>query len=177
MACDLTLGRLEPCKDAVGGIKAIYFANYDAAIKTGATIETDEEVSAFASLVTLYKYELRGANHNVEEANEVSADNGTSFWTQTLTAALKKQDAATRKELKLMSYGRPIVIAEDYNGNFKILGFENGCDVSVATSSGSAMGDFSGYNLSIVGTEKEPAHFIDPTIIGDDTNTSVVEGV
>lgn len=177
MACDLSLGRLEPCKDAVGGIKNIYFANYDASIFTGATIDTDEEVTGFASAVTLYKYELRGANHNVEEANEVSADNGTSFWTQTLTAALKKQDAATRKELKLMSYGRPIVIVEDYNGNFRVLGFENGCDVSVATSSGSAMGDFNGYNLSIVGTEKQPAHFIDPTIIDDTTNTTVVEGV
>ena len=29
MACDITLGRLEPCKDSVGGIKNLYFANYE----------------------------------------------------------------------------------------------------------------------------------------------------
>ena len=28
MACDLTLGRKEPCKDVVGGIKNIYFVDF-----------------------------------------------------------------------------------------------------------------------------------------------------
>ena len=28
MACNLTLGRKEPCKDVVGGIKNIYIVNY-----------------------------------------------------------------------------------------------------------------------------------------------------
>jgi hypothetical protein len=27
MACDLSLGRLIPCKDTVGGLKAIFFMN------------------------------------------------------------------------------------------------------------------------------------------------------
>ena len=28
MACNLTKGRKEPCKDVVGGIKAVYFIDY-----------------------------------------------------------------------------------------------------------------------------------------------------
>ena len=28
MACDITLGRTEPCKDSVGGIKAVYFVDF-----------------------------------------------------------------------------------------------------------------------------------------------------
>ena len=28
MACDLTLGRKEPCKDVVGGIKNVYFHRF-----------------------------------------------------------------------------------------------------------------------------------------------------
>ena len=28
MACDLSLGRKEPCKDVVGGIKNVYFADF-----------------------------------------------------------------------------------------------------------------------------------------------------
>jgi hypothetical protein len=28
MACDLSSGRLEVCKDSVGGLKAVYFVNY-----------------------------------------------------------------------------------------------------------------------------------------------------
>ena len=38
------------------------------------------------------------------------------------------------------------------------------------------MGDLNGYNLTITGTEKSPANFIDTTIINDTTNTIVVEG-
>ena len=27
MACDISLGRIEPCKDSVGGLDAVYFIN------------------------------------------------------------------------------------------------------------------------------------------------------
>ena len=177
MSCDITLGRLEPCKDVVGGIKNIFFANYASTIYTGATIDANGQVTAFSPAVTLYKYELKGANHSFDEANENSRDNGTSFWNQTGTVVLKKQDLTTRKELLLLSYGRPVVITEDYNGNFKIYGFENGCEVTVNTASGAAMGDLNGYNLTITGQEKALANFVLPTIINDTINSTVVSGI
>ena len=168
MACDISLGRLEPCKDSVGGLKALYFINFDSDLYDNAVKDTDEIITGFGlTTANAYKYELRGAN-TFDEANEVSKENGTSFWTGTGTVVLKKQDAITRKELKLMSYGRPIVISEGYDGSFKIYGLENGCDVSVNTASGAAMGDLNGYNLTITAQEKEPAFFIDPAIIGTD---------
>ena len=176
MSCDLSLGRLEPCKDQAGGIKNIYFANYDGDLLTDATLDADDQVTGFASAVTLYKYEVRGNNNSFDEANEVNSENGTSFWTQTLTVALKKQTLADRKELTLLSYGRPHIIVEDYNGNFQLAGFENGCDTSVSTASGSAMGDFRGYNVVATGQESAMAHFVDPAIIDDTTNTTVVVG-
>lgn len=175
MACDITLGRLEPCKDSVGGLKAVYFINYDAAIATGATI-TSEEITGFSPAITMYKYDLKGANNSFDETNENSRDNGTSFWTQTGTLVLKKQDLTTQSQLKLLSYGRPLVVIEDYNGNFRMAGFENGCEVTVNTASGAAMGDLNGYNITFTGTEKAPAHFIDSAIIGDTTNSTVVSG-
>ena len=175
MACDISAGRLEPCKDSVGGLKAVYFVNYDATIASGATI-TAGEITAFGSAITLYKFDLKGANNSFDETNENSRDNGTSFWTQTGTLVLKKQDLATQSQLKLLAYGRPLVVVEDYNGNFRMAGFENGAEVTVNTASGAAMGDLNGYNITFVGTEKEPAHYIDATIIGDTTNTTVVSG-
>lgn len=175
MACDITAGRLEPCKDSVGGLKAVYFVNYDSDIYTDATIVTGE-ITAFGAPVTLYKFDLKGANNSFDETNENSRDNGTSFWTQTGTLVLKKQDLATQSQLKLLAYGRPLVVVEDYNGNFRLAGFENGAEVTVNTASGAAMGDLNGYNITFVGTEKEPSHYIDSTIIGDTTNTVVVSG-
>lgn len=181
MACDISAGRLEPCKDSVGGLKAVYFVNYDADIYTDATIVSGE-ITGFGSAITLYKYDLKGANNSFDETNENSRDNGTSFWTQTGTLVLKKQDLATQSQLKLLAYGRPLVVVEYYAKDandkniFRMAGFENGCEVVVNTASGAAMGDLNGYNITFTGTEREPASFIDPTIIGDTTNTTVVSG-
>lgn len=175
MACDLSLGRLEPCKDSVGGLKAVYFINYDEAAYTDATFDADEVLTNWTTFTAnAYKYELRGAN-NFDEANEVSRDNGTSIWTGTGTIVLKKQDSATRKELKLMAYGRPIVITEGYDGQFKVYGLQNGCDVSVGTASGAAMADLNGYNISVTSMEKEPAFFVDNGVFGSEI--TVVDGL
>ena len=158
MACDITAGRLEPCKDSVGGIIAIYISNYTTGLLNTATF-VDEEVTGFASPLTFYKYDLKGAN-SFEQTNENSRENGTSFWTQTGTIVLKKQDNATRKEMKLLSYGRPQIIIEDYNGKFYLAGIENGCEVAANTATGAAMGDLNGYNVTFTGTEKTPANFV-----------------
>jgi hypothetical protein len=181
MSCDISLGRLEPCKDSVGGIRAIYFINYTNGLLDTATFDSDEIITGFASALTLYKYDLKGAN-SFDETNENSRENGTSFFTQTGTIVLKKQDPTTRKQMKLLSWGRPQIVVEFYNygasdeTRYVLAGIENGCEVAPSTASGAAMGDLNGYNITFTGTEKEPAFFIDPTIINDTTNTTVVSG-
>ena len=80
MACDITAGRLEPCKDSVGGIIAIYISNYTSGLLGTATFGTNDEITGFASALTFYKYDLKGAN-SFEQTNENSRENGTSFWT------------------------------------------------------------------------------------------------
>ena len=184
MSCDITLGRLEPCKKDVGGLVAVYFINYTAGLLTGtttaATFGTDDLIDGFASPLTLHKYELRGTN-SFDETNESSRENGTSIFTQTGTIQLKKQDAQTRKEMKLLGYGRPQVVVESYSEDgkttkFQLAGIENGCEVAASSVSGAAMADFTGYNLVFIGTERESSYFINPTIIGDTTNTVVVVG-
>tara|TARA_R110001583_G_scaffold179921_2_gene336878 strand:+ start:88 stop:618 length:531 start_codon:yes stop_codon:yes gene_type:complete len=173
MSCDINLGRCEPCKDSVGGIIAVYFSNYTEGLLESATISGDGEVTAFASPLTFYKYDLKGAN-SFEQTNENSRENGTSFWTQTGTVVLKKQDLATTAQMKLLSYGRPQVIVQDYNGNYFLAGIENGVECAVNTATGAAMGDLNGYNLTLTGTEKSPANFMDTAIINDTVNTVVV---
>ena len=180
MACDITKGRLDtPCKTGVGGVKAFYFANFEPLIYK----QFKRSDGLVTSLLTgpdtpleLYKYELRSTGHNLEDANENSEETGTSFVTSTFTAILKQIGATTRDELQLASFGRPQVIVEDYNGNFLLVGIENGCTVSVNQVTGSAMGELSGYNLTITAQERELSYLVDPTIIGDDTQTTIVVG-
>ena len=162
MACDITKGRLDtPCKTGVGGVKAFYFANFEPLIykefeKTDGLITSLMKTEAASpSPIDLYKYELRSTGHNLEDANENSEETGTSFVTSTFTAILKQIGATTRDELQLASFGRPQVFVEDYNGNFLLVGIENGCTVSVNQVTGSAMGELSGYNLTITAQERD----------------------
>ena len=78
----------------------------------------------------------------------------------------------------MLSYGRPHILIEDYNGNFRLAGLQNGVEVSVSTATGGAMGDLNGYNLSFEGKEKDPAYFVDSAIVGAgldfDVNASVI---
>jgi len=175
MSCDITLGRKEACKTSVGGLKAVYFINYDGALLSGATF-TGELMTGLNAATDVFKYELKGDNNTFEEANENSRDNGTSFFTQTGALVLKVQDSATQAELTLLSYGRPHVIIEDHNGNFRLAGAKNGVEVSVSTSTGGAMGDLNGYNLSFEGKEVNLSTYVDSALMGAVDGFVVTEG-
>ena len=163
MACDIANGRLEVCKDAVGGIDAIYFINYgDYAYPTDVTyVAGTDTIDAVANVTSLYKYELKGTN-TFDQVITSSRENGTSFVEQTLTVTLKKQDAATHKNVKLLSYGRPNIVIKNRNNQFFLAGIEHGMELTTANvSSGTAMGDLNGYTLTFVGTEKLLANLLD----------------
>ena len=164
MACTLTKGRNEPCKDVVGGITAVYFADFDTlgAITYDAT-DTDV-IDSFGGTPTWFKFDVRGTS-SFEQAVTSSRDNGTTFYEQTLTLNFKKLSKQTHNEVKLLAYARPHVIIEDNNGNQFMMGLEYGAEVtggSIAT--GAAMGDMSGYSLTFGAQEKIPANFVDATI-------------
>ena len=161
MSCDLANGRLEVCKDAVGGIDAVYFVNYnDYTSITYDGVNTDV-IDSVAGVSSLYKYELKGTN-SFEQVYNSSRENGTTFAEQTLTMTLKKQDATTHKSVKLLAYGRPHVIIRNRNNQFFFAGLEHGMELTTANvSNGTAMGDLNGYTLTFVGQEQLLANLID----------------
>jgi len=163
MACDITLGRIVPCKDSVGGLDAVYFVNNGDA--TGYTYDvTDTDmIATVTGTPTAFKWDLKGTS-TFEQSINSSIETGTTFFEQTLTLNFNKLDVATHKQIKLLAFGQPNVIVRDNNGNYFLAGLEFGMDVtggSIAT--GGAMGDMSGYTLTLVGREKIPANFIDVT--------------
>jgi len=164
MACDLTRGRKEPCKDVVGGLKAVYFTDFG---DFGTVTQTDDEITDMSGTFTAYKYELKG-NSSFEQAITSSRENGTTFFEQTLNLTLKKLDKETNKELKLLAFGRPHVAVEDYNGNVFVMGLEHGAEVTGGSiSTGAAMGDLSGYTLTLAASELKPANFVDSPTAAD----------
>ena len=168
MACDISKGRLEPCKNSIGGLKAVYFVNFgDITGFTYDAIDTDV-IDSVTGTPDAYKYDLKG-DSTYEETINSDRNTGTSFFTQTLTLNLKKLTTKDHKELKLLIHGRTHVIVEDNNENFFLAGLTRGMDVTGGSiTTGAALGDMSGYSLTLVGEEPVPANFLGdtPTAVG-----------
>ena len=182
MACDLTAGRLEPCKSNVGGIDKIYFVNFGDL--GAATFGTDDEVLTLAGTFNAYEYEVKSSATTLETTTNSSRDNGTTFFTQNINLTLKGLTQAMNKELKLMAYGRPHVIVADRNGNAWLCGINRGCEVTGGTMvTGGAMGDLNGYTITLTAEEELPPQSLDgatkddPFAVVAPVNATIVQGV
>jgi len=175
MPCDISLGRLEPCKTSVGGLKAVYLMNEgDATTVTYDATETDA-ITAIAGTPSGFKYDLKGSS-SFEQTINSSRENGTTFFTQTINLSLKGITAKDLKQIKLLAYGRPQAIVEDNNGKFFYAGLKNGLEVtggSIVT--GAAMGDLYGFTITLVGEEPVPANLIITSLTT--AGVTVVSGV
>ena len=157
MACNLSAGRNEVCKDSIGGLAGVYFLNFT----TGSfTKNANGEVTAFPSGSTVYYYQLKGTSAYTETVNS-SRENGTTFFSQELTLNLKKLTNEMTTQLKLMAYGRPQIVVHTMNGDALLVGEVEGADLTAGTiQTGGAMGDLYGYSATFTGQEKLPAAFI-----------------
>ena len=166
MACLINKGRTEPCKDTVGGIQAVYFIDFGGLGTVTYETSSDAIASFSESTINAYKYQVRG-NSGFEQTVTSSRENGTTFYDQVLTLNFKKLSPQSHDQLALIAVARPHVAIEDNNGNIFIAGLEFGCDVNGGTvATGAAMGDMSGYTLTLQGMEKKPANFLNGGLSG-----------
>jgi hypothetical protein len=169
MQCGISTGRLLACKDNVGGIKNVYFADYGT---LGALTIVDGEITAIAGTPEIFKYEVRGSN-NLEVTVTQSADNGTTFYEQALNVTLQKLDNDTTVALHNLIIGRPHAFVEDNNGKFYSVGVTRGCDTTGGSfATGTAFGDLSGYTLAL--TASEPFY---PYLVASSVISSNLENV
>ena len=162
MPCVLSTGRKLACKEVVGGIKQIFFADYGT---LGTATYTAGVVTAFSGTTyTLYQYDVKSAS-GLEQTITSSNDNGTTFYEQTLTLVLTKLDPLTQVELQKVITARPHVFIQDNNGNYLAVGMTRGCDTNGSVSTGVALGDLNGYSLTITGQEPLMASFVTSSLV------------
>jgi len=158
----MSTGRKLACKDAVGGVQKVFFADYGT---LGTATISGGIVTAFSGAsYTLFQYDVKSAS-GLEQTITSSNDNGTTFFEQTLTLVLTKLDAPTQVELAKVIATRPHVFIQDNNGNYLAVGMTRGCDVNGTISTGVALGDLNGYSLTITGQEPLMAQFITANLV------------
>ncbi len=162
MACDLTKGRGIPCRNLIGGVKYIYFGQFDeiSAITTVGSEVTDIEMGSN----TLFRYSVRRGNASVTETITGSTENGTVVYAPSLNVKLTGLSKADQNELKLIAQNRLVCFVQlnqtlstnDHNV-ILCLGATNGLDLNTGTNqSGAAFSDLNGYDWTLEGQEFAP---------------------
>jgi hypothetical protein len=165
MACDLTAGRQEVCKESVGGLAGVYFVNF----QTGSfSKDGDGLVDGFpTSGMNAYYYELKGTSAYTETVN-TSRENGTTFFSQELVLNLKKLTNEMTTQLKLMAWSRPQIFVHTMQGDTLLVGEREGADLTAGTiQTGAGLGDLYGYAVTFTGQEQFPASFVSGSTFGD----------
>lgn len=171
MSCSLTQGYTLGCRDSVGGIKTVRFAEFSTV--TGVAVSSGNVVTGvtLSGSTKFWRYELPKQTSQFTETATGSSENGTVFYQQDLQIVLNKMDASLRNELRLLSRARLIAIVEDRNGNFWMLGRNNGLELTTGTSqTGTAMGDRNGYDMTYQAIEETPIFSVLSSIVSGITN-------
>jgi|TARA_R110001632_G_scaffold116052_1_gene227607 hypothetical protein len=177
MACALTNGRALECREAVGGLRNVYFANHDT---LGAYTISDGELTAVdTAAADVFKYALNPQSSEYSETITVSEDNGTVFYEQVTTLMLPNLSKAALSALRLLTSGRFQIFTEDNNVNesngfgvLYLVGAYNGATVTGGTVAlGKALGDMSGYTLTITSRERKSA------LIVEAGTTTIFDGI
>jgi len=157
MSCELTGGRLKPCKDAVGGIRKIHFVDFGT---LGTVSVVDDEVTDIGGTFSYHTYDVKG-NSSLETNIQTSLENGTTFFEQVVNLTLHKLTKEDNKEMKLIAFGRPHVFVETFDGKLLLVGREHGAEVTGGTAvTGTAMGDLQGYTLTLTANEITMPNFV-----------------
>lgn len=165
MSCDfITSGRALSCKEYIGGLYKVWFANFES---IDFTIDgTTNNLTDFATTgEIIYEYELKGTSSLNQEMTS-STENGSTYVTQTLTLDLQGGDYQTNNEIRLLAINRPYVFVQDNYGSVWLCGRLRGMDLTSGVhNTGGAISEKYGYTLQFVGTENAYANFVDGSTI------------
>ena len=179
MPCNITAARGISCRDAIGGLKAIFFcSDYCSNILAEATVTGSSYTMttagfatwdiAAASVVTVFKYDLVTDLSTFKSGVEADKATGSVMWNQTLDVVLHKVVAADLFQLGLISKNRAQIFVQDSNDNVFLMGATDGCYLtggdSIAT--GTSRSDMNGLTLSFTAKEQVPLYILPVPTVG-----------
>jgi hypothetical protein len=160
--CDIAAGRGAACKESTSGVRNIFLFNYE---EDPFTILAGEATAINVLITTVYKYELSGDVHVLDENLVGDRNTGTRNNTQTITAVLQKIDAATSAELNLVVASTPQAVVQSKDGNYHAIGITYGIDFTVVANTGTAKTDLNGYTLTGISDELNISPILDSATV------------
>jgi hypothetical protein len=169
----LTRGRELDCSRISGGVRYLYFGVYDqfnTPIETAGIVQATGSISDISMVAGsfLYRYAMPLGAASVSETITGSTENGTIFYTPTVSVVMNRLTALDQNEIKLFGQTKVVVFAQlnetltnDHN-TIICLGASNGLSLNAGTmDTGAGFGDRNGYTLTFDGLEPIPFPFVD----------------
>lgn len=156
---DATTGRTNPCDNSRPGVEAGYIIPFIG--REGFTIEDNGDISGLEMGVTeAFKYELV-ADENIftENKADTGRSTGTTVFDQSAIWKLKKKDSATRNELNVILKCRHHIVMKDNEGNWCLLGLEDGSRGTMESTTGGTRSDSPAYTITWQGQEFDMANY------------------
>lgn len=165
MACNQTLaGLVRDCNPSMGGIKRVLAANRD---EVGDITIAEDKVSAIETGTGKFKgYAFPRNTGSMSSSYQISAENGTSFVQTDLVLVFNRMETAKRVEMTALAQNDLVVIVEDANGKYWLLGKDEPVRATAGDGlTGTARADRNGYSITLQDVSQEMPYEVDETII------------
>jgi hypothetical protein len=168
MACNTNLSSiLKSCDNNIGGVTKFYII--PAEIVTGTTVASGSITTIGLSGATKFsEFEFNKNSASYTEEAAISFENGSTFYTTTVTLTIPRREKAKQIALALIAAGQRNlkIIVKDGNGLYWFVGFANDANLSgLADGSGAAKGDGSKYVLTFIAEEPQLMYEVDSAIM------------
>ena len=168
MACNTSLTSiLKSCDNNTGGVVKFYIAPSEFVTGTTVSAGTVTAISmSGSSKFVEYQFNKNTANY-VEEA-AISLENGSTFFTTTVTLSIPRREVVKRNSIALVAAGQRDlkIILKDGNGLYWYVGYANSANLTaLGEGSGTAKGDGSKYTLTFVAEEPDLMYEVNSSII------------
>lgn len=161
------------CKDNMGGIKEVYLIKDE---EVTVTLDVAEGAVASIELLDSAKfktYKFRKGTSSMTSTMTTDEAAGTMSVQTDLALQFSKMETGKRLEIQAMCMDAMKGIVLDSNGRYWLLGYDFPITATAATgNTGTAFGDFSGYNVTLQDNSKEFPYEI-PVAVMDTIKSSI----
>jgi hypothetical protein len=155
MACVITQGFNLDCRDNKGGVKSVYLTEY---ANVTASTEAAGVITAItkASAKRFWKINVPKQVAELNQDMTASETEGTQFVNQKVSFVLHKLTATMREEIFLWISNKLLVVVEDWNGKYWMMGKDGGAYCNTASANtGKEFGNMNGFTLNIEAFESK----------------------
>ncbi len=167
--CPLTSAFDYECEDSNGGIKqgSILISQWED-IDTFTVVAGEVTVLTQVATTNFYTYKVRSEIADALTTENHSVETGTNFYETVMNFTLSKLSKEKNVELKLLASKPVVIIYQDANDIYHIMGLTNGADKMGGTNTsatGKAFADLNGYTLGFTSKEKDYPYEVDSTVV------------